>query len=98
MFRNQEALDVPSLKKYAAASGCDAARFAADVDGGRYTADVLLEERGAVRVGVVGTPMFYVNGVWLRWESTDVRGIRAAVDAALARAGAAPAAAKAAYP
>ena len=29
--------------------------------------------------------MFFVNGVWLRWEATDVKGIRAAVDAAFAK-------------
>jgi protein-disulfide isomerase len=90
MFRNQEALDTPSLKKYAADAGCDPVRFAADLDSGRFAADVLLEQRGGERIAVDGTPMFFVNGVWLRWESTDVAGIRAAVDAALAKAGVAP--------
>ncbi len=90
MFRNQKMLDVPSLRKYAAEAGCDAERFVADVDGGRLAPDVLLEQRGGERLGVDGTPMFFVNGVWLRWESTDVAGIRAAVDAALVKAGVAP--------
>ena len=87
MFRNQKALDTASLKKYGAEAGCDPARFAADLDGNRYTADVLLEAREGERVGVAGTPMFFVNGVWLKWESMDVKGIRAAADAALAKAG-----------
>lgn len=86
MFRNQNALDTPSLKKRAAEAGCDAARFAADLDRGRYTANVLLEARDGERYGVAGTPFFFVNGVWLKWESTDVKGIRAAVEAALAKA------------
>ena len=90
LFHNQDALGPASLKAHAARAGCEATRFAADLDGGRYTADVLLEERDGERIGVVATPMFFVNGVWLRWESTDVKGIRAAVDAALARAGATP--------
>lgn len=90
MFRNQKDLDTPSIRKYAAEAGCDAERLAADVDGDRFAADVLLEQRDGERLGVDGTPMFFVNGVWLRWESTDVAGIRAAVDAALARAGVAP--------
>ena len=59
-------------------------------------ADVLLEARGGGRAGIVGTPMFFVNGVWVRWEATDVKGIRSAVDAALAKA--APPPAKAAFP
>lgn len=87
MFKNQKALDAPSLEKYAVESGCDPARFTADLDAGRYAADVLLEARVGDRAGVAGTPMFFVNGVWLKWESTDVTGIRAAVDAALAKAG-----------
>jgi protein-disulfide isomerase len=94
MFRNQRALDGPSLKKYAAEAGCDPSRFAADLDGGRLTADVLLEARAGERAGVSGTPTFFVNGVWLKWESTDVPGIRAAVDAALAKASSAKASAR----
>jgi protein-disulfide isomerase len=86
MFRNQKSLDALSLKKYAAEAGCVPVRFAADLDSGRYAADVLLEAREGERVGVAGTPFFFVNGVWLKWESTDVAGIRAAVDAALAKA------------
>lgn len=92
MFRNQNALDTPSLKKRASEAGCDPTRFAAALDGGRYTLDVLLEARDGERYGVAGTPYFFVNGVWLKWEATDVKGIRAAVDAALGKpAPAAPA-------
>jgi protein-disulfide isomerase len=100
MFRNQNTLDPAALRKYAAEAGCDAQRFAEDLDSRRFGVDVLLEQRGGERVGVDGTPMVFVNGVWLRWESTDVPGIRAAVDAALAKAGVAPPApaAKAAVP
>ena len=90
LFRNQQALDAASLRKYAAEAGCDATRFAADLDSGRFEADVLLEERRGERLGVDGTPAFFVNGVWLRWESGDVAGIRAAVDAALVKAGVVP--------
>ncbi len=86
LFRNQKVLDVPSLRTYAAEAGCDPARFAADFDSGRFATDALLELRDGERVGVDGTPMFFVNGVWLKWESTDVAGIRDAVDAALAKA------------
>ena len=90
MFRNQDTLDTASLRKYAAEAGCDATRFAEDLDSRRFAADVLLEKRGGERVGVDATPMFFVNGLWLRWESTGVAGIRAAVDAALTKAGVAP--------
>jgi protein-disulfide isomerase len=96
MFRNQKALDDAALKRYAAEAGCDPARFAADLDSRRFRTDVLLEVRAGGRAGVDGTPTFFVNGRWLPWEAADVAGIRAAVDAALVKAGVAPAAPKAA--
>lgn len=85
LFKNQKALDASSLKRYAAETGLDVARFAADLDGGRYAADVLLERRAAVRAGCIGTPTFLVNGAVLRPNESTLEGIRAAVDAALAR-------------
>ncbi len=87
LFRNQKALDVPSLKKYAVDAGLDPARFSADLDGGRFAAEVLLEKRSGIRAGVVGTPWMFVNGAWLRWDRTGIPDIRAAVDGAFARAG-----------
>ena len=88
LFKNQNALDVPSLKKYAAGLGLDAARFAADLDGGVFVTDVLLDRRSGSRAGVTGTPQVFVNGVWLARSARTVAGVRGAVDAALAKAGA----------
>lgn len=87
LFRNQKALDVPSLKKYAALAGLDPARFSADLDSGRFAGEVFIEKRSGVRAGVLGTPWVFVNGVWLRWDRTGIPDIRAAVDGALARTG-----------
>jgi protein-disulfide isomerase len=92
LFRNQKALDPASLKKYASDLGLDAARFAADLDGGRFAGEVLLEKRAGIRAGVLGTPFVFVNGVWLRWDKSDVAGVRALVDAAFAAAPAKPSA------
>jgi protein-disulfide isomerase len=86
LFRNQKALDVPSLKKYAALAGLDPARFSLDLDGGRFAAEVFLERKSGLRAGVLGTPSIFVNGVWLRWDRTGIPDLRAAVDEALARA------------
>lgn len=87
LFRNQSSLDVASLKRYAAEAGLDAARFSADLDGGRYAAEVLLERRSGLRAGVLGTPAVFVNGVWLPWDKTSADDVREAVDRALARTG-----------
>jgi protein-disulfide isomerase len=86
MFSHQDALDTASLKKYAAEAGCDPARFAADLDSGRYTTAVLLERRDGERCGVAWTPSFFVNGVPLMWDGT-VSSLRTPVEAALAQAG-----------
>ena len=88
LYRNQRSLDLASLKRYAAGLRLDTSRFSRELDGGRYTADVLLERRLAERVAARGTPTFFVNGVLLSWESYSVEGFRAAIDAAFARAGA----------
>ena len=87
LFKNQEALDVPSLKKYAADLGLNASRFAADLDGGVFATDVLLDRRSGARAGVTGTPQVFVNGVWIARSARTVAGVRGAVDAALAKAG-----------
>jgi protein-disulfide isomerase len=87
LFRNQTALDVASLKKYAADAGLDTARFSADLDGGRFAVEVLLERRSGLRAGVFGTPAVFVNGVWLPWDKTSPEDVREAVDRALARKG-----------
>lgn len=92
LFKNQKALDVPSLRKYAADLGLDTARFAAGLDGGLFAAEVLLDKRSGVRAGVTGTPQVFVNGVWLPRHTRTVADVRAAVDAALARVAAAPSA------
>lgn len=86
LFRNQRALDVPSLKKYAALAGLDPERFGRDLDGGRFAGEVFLEKRSGVRAGVFGTPSLFVNGVFLPWDRLSLAEIRAAVDRALARA------------
>ena len=88
LFRNQKALDPLSLKKYAAEVGLDVARFAADLDGGRFAGEVLLEKRDGIRAGVLGTPFVFVNGVWLRWDKAEIADVRALVDGALSRAAA----------
>ena len=83
LFKNQKALDAASLRKYAADLGLDAARFAADLDGGGYAAEVLLDKRSGVRAGVAGTPQVFVNGVWLPRGAREAAEVGAIVDAAL---------------
>jgi protein-disulfide isomerase len=80
LFKNQKALDVPSLKKYASDLGLDRAKFDAALDRGVYAAEVKKDISDGELYGVGSTPTIFVNGVQLRVLSAD--GLRAAIDRA----------------
>ncbi|HYV14147.1 MAG TPA: thioredoxin domain-containing protein [Pyrinomonadaceae bacterium] len=80
LFKNQKALDVPSLKKYATEVGLDRARFDAALDRGVYAAEVQKDVEDGEMYGVGSTPTIFVNGVQLKILSAE--GLRAAIDRA----------------
>jgi protein-disulfide isomerase len=82
LFKRQQALDVPSLKKYASELGLDRARFDAALDRGTYAAEVKRDIQDGEMYGVNVTPTIFVNGVQLRTLSGE--GLRAAIDRAVA--------------
>lgn len=91
LYRNQSALDVPSLKRYASDLGLDRARFDADLDGGKYAAEVARDVAEGKSYGITGTPTVFINGVRLLDLSEGA--MRAAIDRAFERAGQKPQAA-----
>lgn len=91
LYRNQQALDVASLKRYAGELGLDRARFDADLDGGKYAAEVARDVAEGKSYGITGTPTIFINGVRLLDLSEGA--MRAALDRALERAGQRPQAA-----
>jgi len=80
LFKNQKALDVPSLKKYATQVGLDRVRFDAALDRGVYAEEVRKDVEDGEMYGVGSTPTIFINGVQLRVLS--VEGLRAAIDRA----------------
>jgi protein-disulfide isomerase len=82
LFKNQKALDVPSLKKYASEIGLDRARFDAALDRGMYAAEVKKDIEDGEMYGIGSTPTIFVNGIQLRTLSAE--GLRAAIDRAAA--------------
>ncbi len=65
LFANQQALKVEDLKKHAADLGLDAARFNECLDSGKK-ADLIKKDKDAgEKVGVSGTPAFFINGIAL---------------------------------
>ena len=82
LFKRQNALDVPSLKKYATELGLDRVRFDAALDGGKFAAEVSHDIAEANLYGVASTPTIFVNGIMLKELSSE--GLRAAIERALA--------------
>jgi len=82
LFKNQKALDVPSLKKYASEVGLDRARFDADLDRGVYAAEVDKDVTDGEMYGIGSTPTIFINGVQLKVLSAD--GLKEAIERAAA--------------
>jgi protein-disulfide isomerase len=91
LYRNQQQLDDASLKRYASDLGLDRARFDADLDGGKYAAEIARDVAEGKSYGITGTPAIFINGVRLLDLSEGA--MRAAIDRALERAGQRPQAA-----
>jgi protein-disulfide isomerase len=62
VFANQGALDVDSLKAYAAQLGLDTATFDDCLDSGEQSSEVEKDSEDARASGVSGTPAFFING------------------------------------
>ena len=82
LFKNQGALDVASLKKYATDVGLARAQFDAALDSGQYAAEVNNDLEDGEAYGVDATPTIFINGVLLR--NLTAEGLRTAIDRALA--------------
>ncbi len=65
LFQSQQAQGKEHLKQYAAELGLKAESFNACVDSGKYRDDVLKDLADGQRLGVTGTPAFFVNGRFL---------------------------------
>jgi protein-disulfide isomerase len=62
LFANQQALDRPSLEKYAQEIGLNVAKFKAALDSGKFKKQVEDDSKLGASVGATGTPTFFVNG------------------------------------
>jgi protein-disulfide isomerase len=82
LFKRQNALDVPSLKKYATELGLDRKLFDAALDSGKFAAEVRHDIDDGEIYGVESTPGIFVNGV--RLETLNAEALRVAIDKALA--------------
>ncbi len=81
LFRNQSALGADKLKQYASELGLDRARFDASLDSGKFAEMVQRDVVDGHKLGVNGTPTFYVNGK--RVSDRSYEGLKATIEAAL---------------
>lgn len=89
LFKNQKALDVSSLKKYATELGLNRAQFDSALDRGVHAAEVQKDIEDGEMHGVSSTPSIFVNGVRLRILSAEA--LKEAIDrAASVKANASP--------
>jgi protein-disulfide isomerase len=65
LFDNQQALDRASLEKYAQELGLNMAKFKKALDDRKYEAEIKADMAGGQKIGVQGTPAFFINGVFL---------------------------------
>jgi len=83
IFANQRAMEREALVAHASALGLDLARFTADLDSPRAQAVLDRDQAEAAKVGVDGTPTFFVNGAPLI-GAQPLEAFTAAIDKALA--------------
>jgi protein-disulfide isomerase len=62
LFANQRKLKRPDLERYGAQLGLDMKRFKADLDNRSFKAQVDADLAQARKIGVRGTPNFFING------------------------------------
>ena len=81
LFRNQSALKPAQLKQYAQVLGLDRAKFDAALDDGRYGDKIDRDLIDGQKLGVSGTPTFFVNGRRAKDITYDT--LKAAIEEAL---------------
>jgi protein-disulfide isomerase len=86
LFANQQALDRPSLEKYAQELGLDMGKFRAALDSGKYKDKVDADAREGAAVGATGTPTFFINGTKVV-GAQPVEAFKTVIDAELKKKG-----------
>ena len=81
LYKNQDALDNDSLKKYAAQIGLNVQQFELDFNSAKVSAEVRKDMADGESYGINSTPSIFVNGVMVRNLSAE--GFKAAIERAL---------------
>ena len=82
LFKNQSKLAVENLKEHAASLGLDATKFAECLDSGKMKKIVDDDTAAGRKVGVSGTPAFFINGTMLS-GAQPIEAFKEVIDAEL---------------
>lgn len=85
LYRNQDALDAASLKKYAVQLGLNVSQFELDFTSEKTAAEVRKDVADGKSYGINATPTIFVNGIKVRRLSAE--DFREAIESALKAAG-----------
>ena len=81
LYKNQDKLDIVSLKKYAADLGLNPKQFEIDLTDEKNAAAVNKDVADGTKYGITGTPTIFVNGIKVRDNSPE--GLRGAIEKAI---------------
>ncbi|MBD0326917.1 MAG: thioredoxin domain-containing protein, partial [Pyrinomonadaceae bacterium] len=81
LLRNQSALGIPKLKEYATQLALDRQKFDAALDSGKFADQVQRDLRDGMRLGITGTPTFFINGRKVSEPTPEA--LKAAIETAL---------------
>ena len=84
MFKDQSKLDLPSLVATAKGIGIDGDALKSCVESGKYKAELEKDMADGKKVGVTGTPAFFINGIPLE-GAQPIEEFSKIIDAELAR-------------
>jgi|SoiMethySBSTD1v2_1073268.scaffolds.fasta_scaffold03480_14 protein-disulfide isomerase len=86
MFANQQKLGAPELIETAGGLGLDKDKFKTCLDSGKFRPEVQKDFQDGQKVGVTGTPTFFINGVMIV-GARDVASFSDIIDRELDRSG-----------
>jgi protein-disulfide isomerase len=72
LYKNQNALDNASLKKYASDLGLNRAKFDAELDKGVYAPEIEKDVADGESYGIHGTPTIFINGMRVSINSAEI--------------------------
>ncbi len=66
LYNNQDSLDIVNLKRFADELGLNKTKFNADLDSGKFAAEIKKDMADGDEYGLGSTPTIFINGIKVR--------------------------------